>query len=140
MVLDEDKIYKFEKEAQEAVEAMDLEKVKVFTDHDTIKNYANEIHDELYDLDGDENLINVELEKEIVVSDHSSVITNKYVEDTRAPTVANKFSDMILELERLLPTEREETVVIDPEESCYLEDEIYMSDDEDNEEISEDSL
>ena len=140
MVLDEDKIDKFEKDAQEAVEEMDLEKNKLFTDHDTIKNYANKIHDEFYDLDGEENLINVELEKEIVVSDHSSVITNKYVEDTNAPTVANKFSDLIIELEKLLPSVREDSVVLDPEESCYLEDEIYMSDDEDYEEISDDLL
>ena len=140
MVLDEDKIDKFEKDAQAAVEEMDLEKNKLFTDHDTIKNYANRIHDEFYDLDGEENLINVELEKEIVVSDHSSVITNKYVEDTNAPTVANKFSDLIIELEKLLPSVREDSVVLDPEESCYLEDEIYMSDDEDYEEISDDLL
>ena len=105
MLLDEDLIEQFEKEAQETVERMDLEKNKLITNHSTIKSCPGQIHDELYNSDEEEDIENFKLEKELIVNDHSSVITNKYVEDTSAPTVANKFSDMIISMEKILSFE-----------------------------------
>ena len=137
MVLDEDLIENFEKEAQETVERMDLEKNKLITNHSTIKSCPGQIHDEIYNSDEEEDTENVKLAKELVVNDHSSVITNKYVEDTSAPTVANKFSDMIISMEKILSFDNEEAVLTDPEDSYYVEDEIYLSESEDEEEMNE---
>merc|ERR1712030_107446 len=131
MVLDEDLIENFEKEAQETVERMDLEKNKLITNHSTIKSCPGQIHDEIYNSDEEEDTENFKLEKELIVNDHSSVITNKYVEDTSAPTVANKFSDMIISMEKILSFDNEEAVLTDPEDSYYVEDEIYLSASED---------
>merc|ERR1712055_719883 len=126
MVLDEELINKFEKEAQEAVEEIDLEKNKLMKDHDVIKNQIGQINDEMHDSDEEEESSDLKLEKEVVVSDHSSVIVNKYVEDTEAPTVANKFSDIIISLEKILSAEKEDINPF-PEDTIYVEDEIYVS-------------
>ena len=136
--LDEDLIEKFEQEAQEEVEEIDLRKNNLMTDHDTIKNKPVNIQDELYDSDEEVEIKDVLLEKEIVVNDNSSVITNKYIEDIHSNTVANKFSDMIISLEKLLSDEIEENLNPDPEDEMYVEDEIYLSDedeDDDDEEL-----
>ena len=109
-------------------------------DHDVIKNQIGQINDEMYDSDEEEESSDIKLEKEVVVSDHSSVIVNKYVEDTEAPTVANKFSDIIISLEKLLSAEKEDINPF-PEDTIYVEDEIYVSDDDDeSDELSEENF
>ena len=68
------------------------------------------------------------LDKEHVSCDNSSFITDKYMEDISSNTVANKFSDMIISFEQL--PEEVEIFNPDPEQAFHVEDEIYMSDDE----------
>ena len=134
MQLDENLIDKFENEAIRTVENIDTKKDQLMTNHDTIKREINKTEDEFYDSGEDEesDISDIRLEREFILSDHSSVITNKYVEDTNKPTVANKFSDMIISLERLSSTECEEIFNPEPEDSFYVEDEIYLSDDDDD--------
>merc|ERR1712030_91505 len=139
MELDENLIDKFEDEAQKIVENLDIKKAELVTNHDTIKNKIKQTKDELYDSEEEEeNGSDTKLEKELISSDHSSVITNKYVEDTNKPTVANKFSDMIISLEKIFSTEHEAIVNPEPEDSFYVEDEIYLSDDEDEDDDEND--
>ena len=109
MTLNEELINKFEKEALEAVEEIDTEKDKLMTDHGVIRSQIGQIKDEIYDSDEEEQLSSVvKLEKEVFVSDHSSVIVDKYVEDTKAPTVANKLSDVIISFEKIFSSENED--------------------------------
>ena len=56
MVLDEDLVEKFEKEAQETVEKMDLQKNKLIKDHSTIQTSNSQICDELYNSDEEEDI------------------------------------------------------------------------------------
>ena len=89
------------------------------TNHYTTKKDTKQIKDEFYGSDEeDEN--EMILEKEYVSSDHSSFITNKYVEDTNKPTVANKFSDMIISLEKIFSLDKEELLNPEPEDSFLL--------------------
>ena len=132
MQLDKTLIDEFENEATKTVENLDIKKDELLTNHDTAKKNIKQIKYEIYDSDEeDEN--EMKLEKEFVSSDHSSLITNKYVEDTNKPTVANKFSDMIISLEKIFSLDKEEVLNPEPEDSVYVEDEIYLSDDEDEE-------
>ena len=132
MTLDKNLIDKFENEAQKIVENLDVKKDGLMTNHDTIEKGIRQTNDEIYDSDEEElTESDIKLEKEFISSDHSSVITNKYVEDTNKPTVANKFSDMIISMEKIFSTEHEELVNPEAEDSFYVEDEIYLSDDED---------
>ncbi len=50
------------------------------------------------------------------------------MEDMNAPTVANKFSDMILQFE--ITSGEEQIVNPDSEQAFYVEDEMYISDEE----------
>jgi len=139
MKLDENLIDKFESEAQKTVENLDVMKNELLTNHDTMKKVISLTNDEFYDSDEEEeNKSDTKLEKEFISSDHSSVITNKYIEDTNKPTVANKFSDMIISLEKIFSTEHEAIVNPEPEDSFYVEDEIYLSDDEDEDDDEND--
>ena len=62
----------------------------------------------------------------------ASLITDKYKEDSRIPTVANLFSDMIIQYETLSEEVRNDEVMFyDPEDEFYKEDEIHYSDEED---------
>ena len=123
MKLDENLLDKFENEAQKSVENLDVKKDELLTNHDTLKKEMKQVSDEFYDSDEEEeNKMDMKLEKEFVSSDHSSFITNKYVEDTNKPTVANKFSDMVISLEKMFSTEKEEVVNTEAEDSFYVED------------------
>ena len=64
----------------------------------------------------------------------SSLITNKYRENTNSITVANKLSDCIIAFEQSVNKEDEKRL---PVENDYLEDEIFQSDDEEELEIPE---
>ena len=57
----------------------------------------------------------------------SSLIGNKYREDTNSYTVANQLSNSIISFERTYKQEGSKEV---PHEDCHLEDEIYQSDDD----------
>ena len=126
MELNETLIDKFEEESRKITEREDIAKVVIITDHDEIKKKV--INDGGSDSEEEVEEETIKLEKENVLSDHSSFITDKYLEDINAPTVANKFSDMILSLEE--NTEADEIFNPDPEQAFYVEDEIYVSDDE----------
>ena len=103
-----------------------------FTDHGKIKNKGIPIRDEMCDSDEEDEIKDVLLEKEIVVNDSSSLITNKYIEDINSNTVANKFSDIVISLENLLSDEIEENLNPDLEGEIYVEDEVYVSDDDED--------
>ena len=62
------------------------------------------------------------------LSDQSTCITNKYFEDTKSKTVANKYSDLIIALET---AEKNDQDIIDPdpEYKKFVEDEYYESSD-----------
>ena len=129
--LDETLVDKFENEAQNLVEQMDGEKDNIVTNHNEIIN-SKELVDEIYESDEEHNdEESTKLETEYVSCDHSSVITNKYIEDINAPTIANRFSDMILSFEQTSFTEDNvEIFYPDSEEAFYVEDEVYDSEDE----------
>ena len=129
--LDETLVDKFENEAQNLVEKMDGEKDDIVTNHNEIIK-SKELVDEIYESDEEHNdEESTKLETEYVSCDHSSVITNKYIEDINAPTIANRFSDMILSFEQTSFTEDNvEIFYPDSEEAFYVEDEVYDSEDE----------
>ena len=53
----------------------------------------------------------------------ASLITDKYLEDSSAPTVANKLADMVVQFETLSEEfEEDEAQLIDPEDEFYSED------------------
>lgn len=136
MELDESSIDKFEHDTQMLVEESDNKKDKIMMNHDEMFK-KNSTVDEIYDSDEEEVKEEAtKLDNENVSCDHSSFITNKYAEDLDAPTVANKLSDMIIELEQ--PLVDEEIFNPDSEESYYVEDEVYLSDDEDDDDMLED--
>merc|ERR1712082_539691 len=72
MKLEADLIDKFEKEAQNSVEEIDIGKDKLMTAHGTIKSKISHINDELYNSDEEDKLNDVTLEKEIILNDNSS--------------------------------------------------------------------
>ena len=87
-----------------------------------------ELDDEIYDSEEEENdEKTTKLDEEHISCDHSSFISDKYMEDVNAPTIANKFSDMVLEFETKPVAE---IINPDSEQAFYVEDEIYLSDDE----------
>ena len=92
MKLNENLIDLFEEEAKIIAENEDREKDELITDHNERlkqKNTTEEYEEKTVTLD-----------EEHVVCDNSSFITDKYMEDTNANTVANKLSDMILSFEQ----------------------------------------
>ena len=81
----------------------------------------------------------IKLETEVVVFDHLSVIVNKYVENTEAPAVVNKFSDIIISLEKLSAEMKD--INHFPEDTIYVEENIYVSDEDDeSDELSEENF
>ena len=64
--------------------------------------------------------------------DQSTCITNKYFEDTKSDTVANKFSNLIIALESV---EKNDNTIVDPdpEHKEFIEDEYFNSSDEEEE-------
>ena len=103
------------------------------TNHDEMKKQKEEVND-MCDSDEEEyEEETIKLDEEIVHCDHSSFITDKYMEDLSAKTVANTFSDMILSFEQSAVAE--EIFNPDPEEAFYVEDEIYISDEEFEDEV-----
>ena len=135
MHLDESLITKFEQDAMDLSEIEDKDKDEYIVNHDEILK-QREIVDDLYDSEEEEDKETTEkLEKEHISCDHSSFITDKYMEDMNAPTVANKFSDMILHFE--ISSQTEQIFNPDSEQAFYVEDEIYISDDEDEEDDAE---
>ena len=128
MKLDQNLINQFEEDSLNMAEMEDTEKDKIITNHNEILK-QKELVDDLYDSEEEENEEKTtNLKAEHISCDHSSFISDKYMEDINAPTVANKFSDMILELEKMPGLE--EIVNPDSEQAFYVEDEIYLSDDE----------
>jgi hypothetical protein len=124
--LDENLIDRFEEDSNKLSEYEDKEKDELITNHDEILKQRPTI-DGLFDSDEEELEEKTEkLEKDFVSCDNSSFVTDKYMEDLNAQTVANKFSDMILSLEQ--PPEEEELCNPGSEQAFYVEDEIYMSD------------
>ena len=69
----------------------------------------------------------------------SSLISDKYMEDIKANTVANRFSDMIIDFEKNFPVDDANFEALD--QHFYVEDDIFQSEDEDeaNERNDEDS-
>ena len=66
----------------------------------------------------------------------ATIITDKYGEDSKAPTVANKLADMIVQFEKDLDTvDSPEVLVFEPGDEIYFEDEQM---DEEHNEIQED--
>ena len=128
MKLNENLIDQFEEEAKRIAENEDREKAELITNHNEILKQKTTTEG-LYDSDEEEyDEKTVTLDKEHVVCDNSSFITDKYMEDTNANTVANKLSDMILSFEQ--SPEEEGIFNPDPEQAFYVEDEIYISGDE----------
>ena len=128
MKLDQNLINQFEEDSLNMAEMEDTEKDQIITNHNEILK-QKELVDDLYDSEEEENEEKTtNLKAEHISCDHSSFISDKYMEDINAPTVANKFSDMILELEKMPGLE--EIVNPDSEQAFYVEDEIYLSDDE----------
>ena len=128
MKLNENLIDQFEEEAKRIAENEDREKDELITNHNEILKQKTTTEG-LYDSDEEEyDEKTVTLDKEHVVCDNSSFITDKYMEDTNANTVANKLSDMILSFEQ--SPEEEGIFNPDPEQAFYVEDEIYISGDE----------
>ena len=118
----------------ETVEALDDEKNQLLTNHDEIVKRKEQV-----DLDSDEELdeeSTVKLDNESI-SDQSSLITNKYCEDTKTDMVANHLSDMILHFETSKKVMDNEFFTTDPEETIYEEDEIFLSDEDSDEEEEE---
>ena len=128
MKLDENLISQFEEDALKMAELEDKEKDQFIKNHNEILK-QKEFVDDLYDSEEEQNdEETTHLKKEHVRNDHSSLISDKYMEDINAQTVANKFSDMILEFEQ--KPGMEEIINPDSEQAFYVEDEIYISDDE----------
>ena len=128
MTLNENLINEFEEEAKRIAEHEDRQKNDIITNHDEILQKKVETY-EVYNSDEEEDEEKTAtLDKEHVSCDNSSFITDKYMEDISSNTVANKFSDMIISFEQL--PEEVEIFNPDPEQAFHVEDEIYMSDDE----------
>jgi hypothetical protein len=126
--LDENLIDRFEEDSIRLSELEDKEKDEIITNHDEILRQRPTL-DDLFDSDEEELEDKSEkLDKDFVSCDNSSYVTDKYMEDLNAHTVANKFSDMILSFEQ--SPEEEELCNPDSEQAFYVEDEIYISDDE----------
>ena len=94
MHLDESLIAKFEKDAMDMSEIEDKDKDKFVVNHDEILKHR-ELVDDLYDSEEEEDKETTEkLEKEHISCDHSSLITDKYMEDMNSSTVAKKFQQL----------------------------------------------
>jgi hypothetical protein len=78
MELNETLIDKFEEESRKITEREDIAKVVIITDHDEIKKKV--INDGGSDSEEEVEEETIKLEKENVLSDHSSFITDKYLE------------------------------------------------------------
>ena len=73
----------------------------------------------------------IPVEQELISSQFSSLITDKYREDMDAPTVANKIANMVIDLEsKSKPDLLEKCDNPDPEEIYYSDDEVFQSEDE----------
>ena len=126
--MDENFIDRFEEDSNRLSEYEDKEKDEIITNHDEILKQRPTI-DDLFDSDEEElEETSEKLEKDFVSCDNSSFVTDKYMEDISSNTVANKFSDLIISFEQL--PEEVEIFNPDPEQAFHVEDEIYMSDDE----------
>ena len=67
----------------------------------------------------------------------SSVIVNKYQEDSNAKTVANHFARMIINLESKLKVDNQNTPITDPEENDYPEDDHVEEEDDNSDAIND---
>ena len=136
MELKEHLIEEFEESIQSEIIALDHEKDCLVPNHGEMVN--------IVDIEEEEDQSNTEkiteisnkLKEEKLKSSHSTMITDKYVQDVKANTVANKLSDMILELEAM--TGNINSASPNEDIDVYIEDEIYESDDE--EDITKDEI
>ena len=131
---DEKRIDTFEEECMAIAAEEDSMKNDLLVNHQEIQ-LKKEVEDEIFYSDDEE-------EKEINVSepvdyyenhgDQSTFITNKYFEDTKSDTVANKFSNLIIALESV---EKNDNTIVDPdpEHKEFIEDEYFNSSDEEEE-------
>ena len=88
----------------------------------------------------DEKDVAIKVKKEkLSTCETSSLISDKYMEDIKANTVANRFSDMIIDFEKNFPVDNANFDALD--QHFYAEDDIFQSEDEDeaNEINDEDS-
>ena len=136
--LDDDRIEEFERKSMKIVETVDNEKNDIIINHEELLRKK-----ELVNLDSDEELeeeTGTKLEVEHN-ADHSSVIINKYCEDTKTKTVANRFSDYVFIFEKSNASFKDDFLTIDPEDAVYVEDELSSDEDEyenENEDLTED--
>ena len=98
-------------------------------------NIANEqSDDESSDSDDDEKC-DSEPER---TSISATIITDKYGEDSQAPTVANKLADMIVQFERdSTVLDSSDVLIFDPEDEIYIEELNEVIEDEDEDEVED---
>ena len=68
----------------------------------------------------------------------ATIITDKYGEDSKAPTVANKLADMIVQFERdSTVLDSSDVLIFDPEDEIYIEELNEVIEDEDEDEVED---
>ena len=93
---------------------------------------------DMEDLESDDEFEDAETIDKVVHCEQSSIITDKYKEDMDARTVANKFADLIIDIECQRKNNQtnkgEPTRNVDYDELFYSEDETFQSEDEEDDE------
>ena len=132
MHLDKHLIDEFEQEAMKLVETEDTSKNDLVQEHDSIavlEEFSEEDHEsEDKTL---EQARKVKKEKR-VTCETSSLISDKYMEDIKSNTVANRFSDMIVAFEKNFQVDDGNFEAL--EQNFYAEDDIFQSEESDDEE------
>ena len=91
-------------------------------ENETMNKLSNDESDSDSSSDEDDD-IETSSNPVISMNGTASLITNKYKEDSSAPTVANKLADMIVQFESLSDvTDHDEAHLIFPEDEFYAED------------------
>ena len=117
---------------------MDVEKSgEIVSDHVTTHKAING-EKEADDLESDEEYDdNVKVDTECISCQQSSLIRDKYKEDMDAPTLANKMADLIIDFEcssTISNKPGHKNSIPDPDDIFYSEDEIFKSDEEEDDE------
>ena len=98
---DEKRIDSFEEECMSMAAEEDSMKNDLLINHQEIE-LKKELQEEIIYSDEEEVeeiTIKERVDNSQILSDQSTCITNKYFEDTKSKTVANKYSDLIIVLE-----------------------------------------
>ena len=132
MHLDKHLIDEFEQEAMKLVETEDTSKNDLVQEHDGIA-VLEEFSEEDYESEDKtlEQARKVKKEK-CITCETSSLISDKYMEDIKSNTIANRFSDMIVAFEKNFQVNDGNFEAL--EQNFYAEDDIFQSDESDDEE------